>query len=578
MARERAENEPQQPPAPPMSAQERKDLDDRLARIVTKPIRSALGGGGFFLLWSARDDAGMPQTMIWNPETQQELRDAHLFYDAAHGLGAFARPVRAGEPMRRSAEHAAFIAGILANRDDDTGYLAYADYLTEHGHSQGDYIRLCIELAKLPPEGPEAEEVNRRMNELSAAHAEEWFASLGELGLRPEFFGSFTPWAWMSYRHGVIEEVTIDRPGVLPENADRLFAAAPFLRKLQFEQGHLDPAGLAKVEQLAQIDELDLFRTDLTADGLRALLASKHLTALKTLNVSGNQIGDAGAAALAAWPGLGRLDALDVSSCGLQHEGVRLLAAAPAVANLKRLRIGRNGEAGVPGLLLGSPHLKNLRELELGGMEFTAGTAADFQRSAFAKTLTHLDFDCATFQPGGFEAFTRCDLPALRSLKLNGVELGASEGAMLAVAAFARTLAELYLDVCRLGSAGTEALAAGTFPQLTKLELSRNRIGDRGAVALANAAKNFPALTNLRLWNNDIGAEGVRRLADSELLANVTDLDLNANDITTAGAVALADSTHLTKLRTLIVDEKPVGEKGKQALLDRFGEGVVSFR
>jgi uncharacterized protein (TIGR02996 family) len=578
MARKRAQP-PEPPPGPQMSETERAELDARLAGMITKPNRTELFAGRFFLLWSARDDSGSAQVMVWNPETPDEIRNANYFHDAAHGLGEFAKPVQKGKPVRRTAEHQAFIAGILANREDDTGYLAYADYLTEHGDPLGDFIRLSVELDKLPPDSPEAREKNDRTGELMSAHSEEWFAPLGELGLRPEFYGTFMPWAWMSYRHGVIEEVTIDRSGILPQNAARLFAAAPFLRKVKFEQGHLDPAGLAKVKQLTQIEELDLHRTELNAVGLRALLRSKYLSGLKSLIIGGNEIGDEGTWALTEWPGLAKLESLDVTSCGMNDGGIVTLANAPGLTRLKRLRAGRNtNDPADLNLLLGSIYLKSLTELELGGTEFGTVEAGWFGHAAFTGTLTHLDLDSATFQPGAFEAFTRCKLPALQTLKLNSVAIRAPEAALLASAAFAGTLTELYLDVCGLGAAGVEALARGKYAKLTLIDLSRNRMGNRGAVALAGAAKNFPALTNLRLWDNKIGAEGVRALANSKLAANLTDLDLSGNKITPAGAMALANSKYLTKLTNLVVDEKAVGKKGKQALVARFGESAVGLR
>jgi uncharacterized protein (TIGR02996 family) len=579
MARTRATQEPEPPPGPPMTAAERAELDDRLARLLTKPLRSDIGNRQF-LLWSARDDSSQSQMMVWTPETDAEIRGAGLFYDAAHGLGAFAKPVQTGRPVRRTAEHRAFIAGILADRADATGYLAYADYLTERGDPQGDYVRACVELSKLPPDHPDAEALNGRLNELSAAHAEEWYAPLGELGLRPEFYGTFTPWAWMSLDRGVIEEVAIDRPGVLPQNAARLFAAAPFLRKLRFEQGHLDPAALAKVKQLTQIEELDLHRTELTAEGLRALLRSRYLTGLKTLGIGGNTVGHAGVHELTAWAGLTRLDTLDLAACNVGPEAVAELVGSANVANLKCLRVGGNAlDTVAVGAVVGSPHLRSLTELDLGG---AAGLEADTMRrlpsAVFAKSLQNLNLDSATFQPGAFEAFMRCKLPALQTLKLNSVALRVPGAAALARAAFAGTLAELYLDLCSLRAAGVEALAGGTFPKLTTLDLSRNNLGNRGGVALADAAGSFPALTSLRLWSDNLGPEAVARLARSELLANLTSLDLSDNRIGPAGAAALANSLYLQRISSLVVDEKAVGKKGKQALLDRFGEGVVSFR
>lgn len=567
------------PPGPAMTAQERVELDARLAAMFSKPVRSERANGRFFLLWVARDTSGAPQTMIWNPETEQELRDANLFYDAAHGFGAFAKPVPKGKPVPRTAEHAALIAGVLANRADATGYLVYADYLTEQGDSQGDYIRLCVERAKLPPGHPDADALAQRTTELSDAHAEEWFAPLGELGLRPETSGYFVPFAWMSFERGVIEEVTIDRPGVLPENAARLFAAAPFLRALRFEQGHLDPAGLAKVKQLAQIEELDLFHTELTTEGLRALLRSKHLTGLKSLELRSNPIGDVGAVVLTQWPGLAHLEALDVSSCGMSAVGAHALGAWRGVANLKKLRIGGNGnDSGTVSAVLSSIHLGNLTDLELGGYAFDIVAAPLVGTAAFAGTLEVLDLDSATFEPGAFAAFVGTKLPVLRVLKLNGVNLPVPAATELASAAFRDSLEELYLDNCALGAGSGNFFYQGRFPKLRTLDVSRNRIERYGLSVLAAKPKNFPALQSLKLWDNRLGAEAVATLAASKVLANLTELDLSGNKIGPAGAVALAQSKYLKKLASLTVDERAVGKKGKQALLDRFGDGVVSFR
>ncbi|VTR96000.1 Leucine-rich repeat-containing protein typical subtype OS=Herpetosiphon aurantiacus (strain ATCC 23779 / DSM 785) GN=Haur_4051 PE=4 SV=1: LRR_6: LRR_6: LRR_6 [Gemmata massiliana] len=182
------------------------------------------------------------------------------------------------------------------------------------------------------------------------------------------------------------------------------------------------------------------------------------------------------------------------------------------------------------------------------------------------------------FQPEAFAQLVRNPFPALESLKLNNVRLRAREATQLAGAAFTTTLKELLLDNCELGVAGVEALVATRFPVLTTLDLSRNRLGSRGGIALANAAPSFLVLTTLKLWDNKLNSDAVTALADNPLLANLTELDLNSNKIGPAGAIALANSKYLKHLKTFTVDEKTVGKKGKQALLDRFGEDVISWR
>jgi uncharacterized protein (TIGR02996 family) len=573
MARKRAPKEPEDPPGPPMTDEERAALDARVARMVIKPYRRQMGDR-FALLYGERNDRGRLQMRTWRPATDAEIHAANLFYDAAHGIGRFAKPLKDGKPPRRTREHLVLIAGILADRDDDTGYLAYADYLTENGDPQGDFIRLTIEQKRLPPGSPESAQKGERRRELIAAHQEEWFAPLG---LRP-CIGRFSPWYWLSCRRGVIEEVVIDRPGVLPENARHLFAAAPFLRKLAFEKGHLDPAGLARVKQLVQIEELELGDTGLTTDGLRALLRSKHLTGLKTLNLSTSAIGDAGAAELIAWPGLARLEALDVSGCQLTGGGFACLVASEKLAHLKLLRIGRN-EPGPFGLdaLLRSAHLGRLTSLDLRGTEL-GPISAPFRAAAFVPTLTHLDLDSAMFQAGMYESLTQCALPALKWLRLSNVPLGPATAGELAGASFRATLEELYLENCNLGMASGNFFNQAKFPNLRTLDLSNNRIERYGLEMLASRPARFPALTNLQLGDNQLSPEAVAEMAKSKVLAKLTDLDLHGNKIGPAGAIALADSKYLTELTALVVDEKTVGKKGKRALLDRFGEQVVRFQ
>ncbi len=577
MARKRAvKAKPAPPTGPEMTAEERAELDARLTKMLTKPHKSG-DDNNYFLLWTQSDENDSPTVMMWHPETPVELRGAAFFHDAAHGLGEFAKAVTKGKRFRRSAEETALINAIIQQRDDETGYLVYADYLTEKGDSQGDFIRLCVELEHLKPGEPGFDEKNTRQQGLVDAHAEDWYSALGKLGPRPEFYGRFVPWLWLSIPRGVIEEVVIDRPGLLPERADRLFAAAPFLRKLEFEKGQIDP-GLAKVRQLAQIEELEFSHADLAGEALARILKSKHLTGLRTLLLNGNEIGERGAAALVAWPGLARLEALDLAGCNLGRHEVSQLVTSARIGNLKRLDISRNAnDLDVLENLLTSAHPR-LTDLGLGSTELNPIDAGLFRRAAFAKTLQRLDLDSANFQPGAFAELTRCALPALQSLKLNSVPLRATAPASLANALFAGMLTTLSLDNCELGATGAEEFFEGKFPKLTTLDLSRNRLTNRGGIALANAAKSFPALATLKLWDNKLGPSAITALANSKVLEYVTELDLNGNKIGPVGALALAKSKYLKNLKTLTVDEQTAGAKGKKALNDRFGEDVISWR
>ncbi len=80
--------------------------------------------------------------------------------------------------------------------------------------------------------------------------------------------------------------------------------------------------------------------------------------------------------------------------------------------------------------------------------------------------------------------------------------------------------------------------------RLSVLDLSRNPIGDAGAVALAGSP-HLGCLTHLHLQNAGVGDAGAAALADSPHLRGLELLSLRGNPVGYAGAVALAASEHL---------------------------------
>ena len=124
------------------------------------------------------------------------------------------------------------------------------------------------------------------------------------------------------------------------------------------------------------------------------------------------------------------------------------------------------------------------------------------------------------------------------------------------------------VDVRRVVWQGGESLFlehAQLLAGLVALDLKNNKLGDLGAVALAQS----PHLTNLReldLGYNGIGDAGAEALAQSPYLTNLRELDLEYNGIGAAGAVALAQSPHLTNLRVLNLKKNDLGNAGAAAL------------
>src|SRR4051812_15661255 len=71
------------PPAFVLTDEERKKLNDWLARLLVKPVRTQTPTGPF-LRWLAKDEDGAVHVYTWTPETAKELAEAEIYYDAAH--------------------------------------------------------------------------------------------------------------------------------------------------------------------------------------------------------------------------------------------------------------------------------------------------------------------------------------------------------------------------------------------------------------------------------------------------------------------------------------------------------------
>lgn len=564
----RAKPDPAPPPGPEMTAEERKKLDDWVGRLLVKPVRTTCHTGPF-LRWLATDEDGEVHVYTWQPETDKELADANSYYDAAHGRGAFALPIKRGKPVARSADEIALIRGIIENRDDLTRYLVYADYLTENGNSHGDFIRVCAQLAPLSPDDPQRAELDDRWAELFSAEAEMWYRPLTDLGLRPDFRGEFQAITWLG-PHGVIDRVCISRPDILPARAARLFAAAPLLRRLELRDDALDPVGFARVRQLAQIDELDISLTALTPDGLEAVCRSKYLGALRDLDLGHNPLGAAGARVLRTAPVLARLDRLVVGSCELGDEGFRELVSSPHAHRLKDLTASKNRLTSASLHALAGSRLTELTTLNLASNRFDADGFRALARVPFLSSLTSLTLDDSGLDEDCARTIAQFGMKELRTLRVANSRVGARGTAALVAAPFFAGVRTLDIQSAAIGDMGASAIAALPSSNLRELHLNDNGLTDSSLDALARSSA-FGHLTQLDLSSNAFTSRAVRRFADSVSFSSLQKLLLANARFTDSACRALADSPHFKTLQELSVSKNLVRERGKATLAERFG-------
>jgi uncharacterized protein (TIGR02996 family) len=219
----------------------------------------------------------------------------------------------------------AFLHSICENPDDDTSRLVFADWLEENGGASGraraQFIRIGIEMAKLPPRDPRRNVLMERENRVAAEYFDSWVRQL------PRLRGV----SWQRFWRGFVSGATVERGKFFRAAETRLFAATP----IQFLQ----------------------FNT-LNVECVRSLTASPYLSRLAGLTLIGNGIGNADEVigVLASCPHLAKLRLLTIA--GTLHIPGCFRPTLPGV---------RISEQGVSALVE-SRYLAGVQTLNLSGV------------------------------------------------------------------------------------------------------------------------------------------------------------------------------------------------------------------
>src|SRR5215831_16658723 len=111
-----------------------------------------------------------------------------------------------------------FLGDIVANIDDDTPRLVYADWLLENGQDdRAEFIRVQVERARLPAWDAAQVRLRLREEELLKKHGEEWLAEM------PAIEGA----KWEGFRRGIVAEVSFASFEAMRQSAHACRAVAP---------------------------------------------------------------------------------------------------------------------------------------------------------------------------------------------------------------------------------------------------------------------------------------------------------------------------------------------------------------
>jgi uncharacterized protein (TIGR02996 family) len=350
-------------------------------------------------------------------------------------------------------ERDALLAAIVAQPDDDTARLVYADWLQEHGQERrAQFIRAQVWEARAGPYSPEARKQARLADSLIEGFRGEWSRHLQQRLVRWEF------------RRGFVEHAAVNVATFARDAAD-LFRLEPVrsLQPVRFASGlttvPLEP--FFEVPQLERVTRLDFTGFQLSPVELEPLELCRYLGNLTDLSLHAAPVLPPWLRVILIGPALPALAGLDLSD--VTNLGPLLAEVFPNLVHRQFLRLDLGRIVFTSAQLravLESPCVREVEELRLAWMLGTAREGA----------LSHLN-------PGWAIPWKR-----LRLLDLHGQGIG-DDGVVEIVKALAR----------RPGEA-----------PLRWLGLAHNHLGSEAVRALLGAPES-----RLRLYHLDVRGNGL---------------------------------------------------------------------
>ncbi|HEY1191114.1 MAG TPA: TIGR02996 domain-containing protein [Gemmata sp.] len=424
-------------------------------------------------------------------------------YTETTAPGAAAAPSRARHALQAPLE-----AALVENPDEVTAHAAYADYLVEEGDPRGAFMQTQLALEEAGRVPAERKQLQKREQELLAAHAREWLGDLGRF-LVGDWSGEDKPYHY-AFRRGWLDYLR-----VLPAPLALLgaIARAPevrLLRRLEvvydmryhpfnFDEWVKGPAkGLTADE--GEIDFDSFYISDHPAD-LRPFIASRYLTNLRALKFgfSDDPSNLCHSTMVSPFETLTAQQVLD------------LLTKCPRLEELYL----NNGLAEAH-RLFASPMLSQVRVLQYyygtDGSRFDRNPPRPitYELAGLANNPAIANVNTLRFHPGRHSVLLlpQVDallqsphLPKLAHLQLHMTTFGDDICPRLIASGILKRLKTLDLGYGNMTDAGAQQLAAcADTKQLQVLDLSRNALTPAGVAALRSA--------------------GVRVVADAQHAAN----------------------------------------------------------
>jgi uncharacterized protein (TIGR02996 family) len=299
--------------------------------------------------------------------------------------------------------HPGFLQAILDAPDDDTPRLVYADWLMEHGgpaeQVRAEFIRVQVELARIPGDDPRRPALEMRQEELLAAHEAEWLEEVPKWARKDAMFRrGFVDEVGCTYTTAARSLKTLFRKTPLRRLRLRGRATATTSLSVLSRLTYLEISGLTTrgVDWILDIPGLDLTGIGVTEDMFAASDIHRWLSRPQLAQVTELSINRWPPATrsdnLFASPECARLRKLRLWNWGISPESLLGFLASPNCGSLTWLDLAFNHQISNQGLavIADSPKAANLTFLSLASCDVTDAGIRILARSSYLPNLTDL--------------------------------------------------------------------------------------------------------------------------------------------------------------------------------------------
>lgn len=218
-----------------------------------------------------------------------------------------------------------FYRAIAEKTESDTPRLIYADWLEEQGAaSRAEYIRLQCQRAAGDPFDPKTHWRRSKERKLLHEFAPKWFGSQQGKLMRRSYSRGFIKYAEVLSTH-------------LANEPDGLFRFGPieWLHVVATNTAAAHIHEIVGLPHLSCIAHLELLSCGLRPADIIELANSPFVGNLRSLDLSGNAIGEEGVDALLHSTRFERLETLTLTDCGISNASIRSWAEAPGFPRLR---------------------------------------------------------------------------------------------------------------------------------------------------------------------------------------------------------------------------------------------------